>query len=600
MELVRIESAGGGGSKEEPVLTDSKKKIFTLIVSNPTGDADGLIKKLKQLGVLYFSYSSKMGMSYPRDIFTSTDKWLLVTRKSDQLRQYLPLLHAKLTGDNLAQVLPFMPNRTNPRNLHPILHDLGENTENLPIAEDLNQWLKIFFPKDRIANQKVQKVAGGNLMKVVDPKDGSTILFVGEYSAHQAFIEKMIKLKGENYKFDADKAIYKRLYDNFLKGFIKDLKSDYNLGEIDKVIILPQASYHLDLDMIVIPGKGVLLADYTNFFFKPPRRIDGFIEQLQRMLISYPEIFNHKGDDPYLPEKITIERILCIKQSILDKVATILQKNGIKVIRAPGNCPISAMFKNFLDIKTDFFQVFNFFNSVAVNTDGADHLICLNTFPELNYIRDEFGRVLSQNGITPHFVQGREESHSSNILLTQINHAGLHCITNDLFLEEDLVLAMEANQAFKKEDYERAKVIYLKAHEVNPTENKYLLKAAKMETYLQNYKNAITIYQKVNPDSDSKTTHKWFKDLGTKAYKEKKYEKANRLYLLAHNADVMGYECLSNAALTLVQLKRYSEAIKIMQEVVDKAKEGTVEIKPELVTKNQNNIEKYSKLLKGL
>lgn len=219
--------------------------------------------------------------------------------------------------------------------------------------------------------------------------------------------------------------------DNFS---INELKSMYN---VDKVTVLPQMDYHLDLFIRPLDNKRVLLVDDTKTLEFLQNGINKIFDYMKKHPDEREECFN--VIDRFINLKAAFENDIAdnenAKQNMVEKI---LNKNGFEVIKVPGR------FYNTRNSKDDsnLDHYCNYINAnVLKNKDGEIVYITnksdvdkrLGLTPEMS---EKIGFSFEKSfvdSISPYvnpehiyFIEG-ENNFVSNSMLTGYQ-GGIHCV----------------------------------------------------------------------------------------------------------------------------------------------------------------------------
>jgi len=361
-----------------------------------------------------------------------------------------------------------------------------ESYNMIPELKVMEQELRSIFSSPLVGSAKRITVSGGNMLKLQGPR--GKVLVIGRQSFENEFILSHMNTKHPNIN-----SVMKSLPE-YIQKMTEGLRSKYELTETDQLLIVPNNSYHLDLD-VCSPKPGlVVLATYRKFIDAADKTLKSFLSIVNTKTKELGFVVNQNVRP--LEDLPTVKKILKIKEGKLNEIQIQLEASGITVVRAFGNLPLTMNINNGSVYKTDGYELFNFFNGISMtDPNGSFHYFCLATYEEFENHSSEFSQILKEMGVICHFL-GKNTPRQNHYEL-QKHQSGLHCVTAVLSLEMEAILKKKGTEAFNSKNWTLAKKLYLQAHEINPGDYTCLSNAALMAKKEKSFKESIDLSKQV-------------------------------------------------------------------------------------------------------
>ncbi len=366
---------------------------------------------------------------YPQDIMDAAIDGLKITRKPahplnkihDACRRFLS---AKFAGNNALDKFKYVKVADNLA----LGASQSEVYDGFLEKNQIEKCLKSIVSPDQLANFTFTPISCGNMLKLTD-QHGNKVLAVGEYSIENEFIIQTLSLEAE---LIDQRLTEEEAYNELKQDVINFLRYTYKIRKNDKIVLLPQNSYHLDLD-ICSPRPGyVVVGSYDSVLAADSENL----ERYQLLAVEKTELIKKSIRMPGAPLNLTdTKKVLAIKQEILDQMALKLEQSDLKVIRVLGNLPLSGI-TDFISsdvkksyCKSDYYETFNFLNGVSMKAkDGTYHYFCFGSYEELKSEQLSFKAALTEIGVKCHFI-GKNNPYQNHVYL-QVDGAGPHCMTS--------------------------------------------------------------------------------------------------------------------------------------------------------------------------
>ncbi len=398
------------------------------------GELQGKVTKLGGV-VKLLPTTADFYKPFPQDIMDATGSGLKVTRKPvhslDQIHDSCRIfLTAKSNGNNALDKFKHLKVADN----LPIGASQSEVYDGFLEKCQIGKYLKPIVSSEQFDDLTYTPISGGNMLKLIN-EDGNKVLIVGEYSFENEFIIQTLSLDRE---LIHQNLIDEEAYNQLKQDVVNYLKYTYKLKKNEKIVLLPQNSYHLDLDLCSPRPGYVVVGSYHSV-------LDADLEELERyqlLAVEKTKLIKKTIRMPAIPLNLAdTKKILAIKQEILDQMALKIEQSGLKVIRALGNLPISGITEYLSSgikksyCKSDYYETFNFLNGVSMKAkDGSYHYFCFGSYQELKSEQLSFKAALAEIGVKCHFI-GKNNPYQNHVYL-QVDGAGPHCMTTVVSKEE--------------------------------------------------------------------------------------------------------------------------------------------------------------------
>jgi len=303
---------------------------------------------------------------------------------------------------------------------------------------------KLYQFVNLLSNVPSVKKNGKEFVRISTPNDVSDVDKAIYKQYLQSQIDNLVKLSNQSHIKGGNYFITKGLdgkeevliWQDELKKF--DLAQLKEMFQTEKIHIIPQADYHLDLFIRPLKNKKVLIADdnlMSQILF------DG-LNKIKEMVVSKPKNYREKYKDVFINVGIWAENFKrIIKENPfanMDKVEEALIKGGYKPIRVPGRIfeispdgSILRHLQNYLNASVhinDKGEIVYITNKSAVDeslklTDKIKKETGFN--PE-----ESFKKAISHYVDKIYFVSGKNNAIGKELLPKYLG--GIHCMTMEV------------------------------------------------------------------------------------------------------------------------------------------------------------------------